>query len=231
MSTTSWGVIDGQRIVFPLHVRSFNAVTMTFAVPVDAAADLLPGSAFELDAAGDSAQLIVNACDYRDNPWGDYDEVNLGLLVRPVGGGDDSVGSFVYRMPVDQAFTCRAGNEVMGFPKTVEQIDVAYTGADVCFRLVTEGVEAFSLAVPRVRSDEPPTRIETVSYSYLHGVPHATPLTIDLARAIVDPADVRLELGNGPVADELRSLGLPRPPDLCTWGEGLSATFQLGCPI
>ena len=34
-------------------------------------------------------------------------------------------------MPVDQAFTCQAGNEVMGFPKVVERIELAtsQTGA------------------------------------------------------------------------------------------------------
>ena len=37
------------------------------------------------------------------------------------------IGSFVYRMPVDQEFTCEAGNRVMGFPKTVEVIDADYT--------------------------------------------------------------------------------------------------------
>jgi hypothetical protein len=40
-----------------------------------------------------------------------------------------------------------------------------------------------------------------------------------------------LELGEGTVADELRSLGLPTTPDLATWGEGLSATFHLARPI
>ena len=29
-------------------------------------------------------------------------------------------------------------------------------------------------------------------------------------------------------ADELRALGLPTAPNFCTWGEDLSATFQLG---
>ena len=40
-----------------------------------------------------------------------------------------------------------------------------------------------------------------------------------------------IEIGDGPVADELRSLGLPCAPDLATWGEGLSATFHLGQPV
>ena len=54
---------------------------------------------------------------------------------------------------------------------------------------------------------------------------------MDMGTGLVDPADVVLELGDSPVADELRFLGLPCPPDLATRGEELSATFLLGHPI
>ena len=55
---------------------------------------------------------------------------------------------------------------------------------------------------------------------------------MDMGTGFVDPADVVLELGSGPVAEELARLGLPdAAPDMCTWGEGLSATFLLGQPI
>ena len=141
------------------------------------------------------------------------------------------IGSFIYRMPVDQAFTCRAGNEVMGFPKTVESIDVDDTGDAFAVRLRSGGELALAVTVPRVETDEPPARIEAVSYSYLGGVAFGTPLAMDLATGIVDPGAVAIELGTGVIADELRSLGLPTAPDFCTYGEDLSATFQMGAPI
>ena len=119
-----WGEIDGQTIIFPMVVADFDAATLVFSVPADAAQALLPGDAFEVAAADGVAQFVLALCDYRENPWGDYLEMNLGFLARPVGAGPEVVGSFVYRMPVDQAFTCRAGNEVMGFPKTVEDLSV-----------------------------------------------------------------------------------------------------------
>jgi hypothetical protein len=62
-------------------------------------------------------------------------------------------------------------------------------------------------------------------------VPYGTDLSMDMGTGFVDGADVQLELGDSPVADELRSLGLPCAPDLATWGEGLSATFLLGRPL
>jgi hypothetical protein len=231
-TTTVWGQIDGREISFPMEVPAFDAATMGFSVPAAEAARLLPGSAFEIvEIAPGVAQLVVAVCDYRDNPWGDYNEVNLGFLARPAGAPPEVVGSFVYRMPVDQAFTCEAGNRVMGFPKTVEEIDVE-TGADeVVIRLRSGGEEALSIVLPRVAAAGPASRIEAESHSYLDGVPHVTPLAMDMGTGAVDPASVRVEVGTGPIADELRRLGLPRPPDFCTWGEGLSATFQLGRPI
>jgi hypothetical protein len=54
---------------------------------------------------------------------------------------------------------------------------------------------------------------------------------MDMGTGVVAPEAVRIVVGEGPIADELRRLGLPRSPDFCTWGEGLSATFQLGRPL
>jgi hypothetical protein len=119
----------------------------------------------------------------------------------------------------------------MGFPKTVERIDINYTSDSVAIELWFEGERAFSLGIPRVTAADPPIRMASVSYSYLEGVAYGTPLEIDLATGVVDPDHVTIELGSGVVADELRSLGLPRTPSYCTWGEELSATFQYGSPI
>jgi hypothetical protein len=231
-ATTVWGEIDGREITFPMEVPVFDAATLGFSVPAAEAASLLPGTAFEVvEVAPGVAQLVVAVCDYRDNPWGDYNEVNLGFLARPAGAPAEVVGSFVYRMPVDQAFTCEAGNRVMGFPKTVEEIDVEKGADEVAIRLRSGGVEAFSITLPRVAAAGPAPRIEAESYSYLDGVPHVTPLAMDMGTGVVAPEAVRIVVGEGPIADELRRLGLPRMPDFCSWGEGLSATFQLGRPL
>ena len=232
-TTTVWGEIEGREITFPMEVDDFNAATLLYSVPADAAAALLPGDAFEIvEVAPGVAQFIVAACDYVSNPWGDYNELNLGFLARPAGAPAEVIGSFVYRMPVNQAFTCAAGNQVMGFPKTVEVLDAEYADDSVSFRWVIGGETALSITVPRVPPAGSPERIEAVSYSYLGGRPYGTTLSMDMGTGLIaDPSSVVLELGTGTVADELRSLGLPKDPDLCTWGEGLSATFFLGQPV
>lgn len=230
--TITWGQIQGTDITFPMEVTDFDAATLLFTVPAAAAAALLPGDAFEIVEVGDGvAQMVVALCDYHQNPWGDYLELNLGFLARPTGAAADVIGSFVYRMPVDQPFTCEAGNEVMGFPKTVEQLAIERADGRVRFSWTVAGATELAISFPEVAADGEPGRVETGSYSYLHGVPHETPLAMDMGTGTIDPAEVVVEVGPGTVGDELRSLGLPTTPDFASWGTGLTATFQLGHPI
>lgn len=228
---TVWGELEGQTITFPMEVTRFDAATFSFSVPAAAAAALVPGDAFEMLDVDGTATFVLALCDYHENPWGDYLEINLGFLVRAVDAPDDETGSFVYRMPVDQAFTCRAGNEVMGFPKTVEDLSVDHTDGRVTFAMHDDGDLVLSVAFPDAPPAGDPQRVDADSYSYLDGRPHATRLSMDLGTGLLDPADVEIEVGSGPIADELRSLGLPRAPDFGAWGRDLSATFQLGRPL
>jgi hypothetical protein len=226
-----WGEIDGVPITLPVVVEEMSSATLTFTVPLEPARALLPGDDFEVaEVAPGEAMLIVVLVDYVRNPWGDYAEVNLGLLAHPT-GEPDRVGAFVWRMPVDQEFTCTAGNRVMGLPKTVEDIAVDYDDDQVTFTLTTGGAMALRVRLPRAVPSGEPTVETTVTWSYLDGVATAVPLTIELATGIVAGDQVEIELGSGVVAEELRSLGLPEPPDLVMWGEGLSGTFGWPQPI
>ncbi|CAN5397868.1 hypothetical protein BH10ACT3_BH10ACT3_08830 [soil metagenome] len=164
------------------------------------------------------------------NPWGDYNEVNFGLLAHPK-GAPEQVGAFVYRMPVDQEFTMKAGNQVLGLPKTVEDLTFDYSGDQVVVTLAMGGEPTLKVTLPRVLTDDAPTSTETITFSYLEGVPTELPLTIELGAGVIDPTQVVVELGTSPVAEELRSLGLPTAPDMAMWGEGLAGTFLRPRPI
>ena len=231
--TTVWGEIDGQTITFPMEVTSMDAATLVFSVPSAAAQALLPGPDFEVaEMVEGVAQLVLALCDYQENPWGDYLELNLGFLARPRGAGPEVLGSFVFRMPVDQEFTCKAGNEVMGFPKTVEDLRVARQGGRVTFDLYLDGVLEVGIGFDEPTQSGEPSLVETVSYSYLDGEPYETALAMEMGTGMIDPASVRIDLGHGPFASDLRTLGLPElTPDFGTWGTGLAATFQLGRPV
>ena len=88
-----------------------------------------------------------------------------------------------------------------------------------------------SVTLPRVLPEGQPSSTETVTYSYLEGAPMELPLTIEMGSGVVDPASVRMELGEGPIADELRTLGLPTAPEMVLWGEGLRGTFLPPRPV
>ncbi len=232
-----WGTIDDVPITFPMVVDEMRSATLTFTVPIEPARALLPGDAFEvLEVAPGRAMLVLALCDYVRNPWGDYDEVNLGLLVHPV-GRPEAAGAFQWRMPVDQEFTCKAGNSVMGLPKTVEDLTFEYSGppgdGTVTVRLVMsdEPTDGPTLVVrlPRPSLEGAVATTEhAVTYSYLDGTPMELGLDMELPPILLDPASVEIELGAAPLAQELRSLGLPDvAADLAMWGEGLSAAFQI----
>lgn len=238
-----WGQIDGVSIDFPVVVGDMNQLTLTFTVPLDAAQALLPGDGFEvIEISPGSAMFVVALVDYRDNPWGDYNEVNFGLMANPT-GRPEAGGAFVYRMPVDQEFTSKAGNAVLGLPKTVEDLTFEYragggssggaatagTSIDaeerVTVNLAMGGEATLTVTFPRVKATDAPTLTDTVTFSYLDGRPTEVPLQIELGAGVVDPSDVVIELGTSKVAQELRTLGLPCAPDMALWGEGLRGTF------
>lgn len=229
--TMHWGELQGVPIEFPMVVAEMLQATLTFTVPLEAARALLVDVPFEVvEVAPGSAMFMLALVDYRQNPWGDYNEVNMGLLAHPA-DRPEHVGAYVYRMPVDQEFTRLAGNEVLGLPKTVEQLSFSYPDGDVLVELSMGGQPTLRVRLPRVQTDDPPTSTETVTFSMLDGRPTELPLTIDLGSGVVDPAAVQIELGDSEVADELRSLGLPCAPDMALWGEGLSGTFLAPRPL
>ena len=226
-----WGELDGVQIDFPMVVERMNSATLTYTVPLDAARALLPGSGFEVaEGAPGTATFVMALVDYVENPWGDYDEVNFGLLAHPV-RRPEQVGAFVYRMPVDQEFTKRAGNEVLGLPKTVEDLRIEYPEGRVLVHLSMDGRHVLTVDLPRAAATGPTELTPATTYSYLGGAPTELPLAIEVGTGLIDPGDVRVELGDSPVADELRSLGLPGAPDFALWGEDLRGVFGRPRPV
>lgn len=226
-----WGEIDGVSIDFPMFVEDMRQLTLTYTVPIEPARALLPGDAFEVvEIAPGQAMFLVALVDYVENPWGDYNEINLGILVQPI-GQPERAGAFVYRMPVDQEFTMKAGNAVLGLPKTVEDLTYDYQGDTVTVRLACAGEHALTVRFPRVLTDDAPTATEAMTYSYLDGAPTELPLTIDVGSAMIDPSEIEMTLGTGPIAQELASLGLPCAPDMAFYGEGLTGTFLVPRPV
>lgn len=213
-------------MTLPCIVRDARSGSVIFTVPAGAAQKLLPGDAYEIvEMAPGLGQLILGFVDYRDNDLGDYNEVMIIFFVKPKDGPPDAQGTFIYKLPVNQSFTCEAGAKIWGFPKTVEQIDVDYAGDRATCKLVMDGKHVFTLRLPRVQDAPETPDVEMTTYTYLDG-PCAVPFTSGGATAVRPGGDgVELDLGTHPIADELRALGLPASPMMSTWMEHMHGSF------
>src|SRR4051812_23883980 len=220
----------GQTVTMPVEVRDATTATVIYDVDIDAARALAP-ACFEIaESAPGRAQVAIALVDYRDNDLGSYHEVGTILFVRPTGGGPD--GTFITHLPVDQEFTCVAGNTIWGYPKSVERIDVTQTDTSSRWVLTMDDTLVLDLTVPRGGADDMPA-LPMTSYTLLDGWPHATAFSQGGtgSQLTFGGMGVSLVLGEHPIAKELASLGLPDEPVLSTWLERMQATFGVPEPV
>lgn len=218
---TSYDIL-GQTVTMPVLVREASAGTVIFDVDLDAAQALSPFPVVE--SAPGRAQAALALVDYRDNDLGAYHEVGVIFFVQPEGR---EAGNYIRHLPVDQEFTNAAGNQIWGFPKTVQQIDVTQTETSSRWVLTMDGELVLDITVPRGGTDEMPA-MQMTSYTLKDGVPHATAFSQGgTGSGMWFGEGVSLTLGSHPVAKELASLGLPEAPVvLSTWLETMQATFE-----
>ena len=217
--------IAGRTVTMPVQVRDASAGTVLWDVDAAAAQALLPADFEVAETAPGRANLAIALVDYRDNDLGAYLEIGLILFVRPRTGGEE--GNFIVHLPVDQEFTCEAGQRIWGFPKTVESIERLDGDGSTTWTLRMDDELVLRLTMPRGGSDEAPA-LPMTSYTVLDGVPHATAFSQwgKGSQLVLGGEGVSLELGSHPIAKELASLGLPSEPQLSTWTEQMQATFE-----
>lgn len=231
--------IQGRTVTMPVQVRDASTGVATWLLPARAVQRLVP-DAFEVATVlPGRTPFGIAVIDYRDNDLGDYHEVSITCFVRPRGaprglpwvgalrelvGG--RLGTFIWKLPVDQSFTCEAGRTIWGFPKSVEEIDFRYESDRVRCRLVMDGEHALTLSLPRGGTRTLPDT-ETVTYTEIEGVAHRTRFTQGGSGTGIRLGGARLELGPHPVADALRSLGLPGPALMTIWTEHMHGRFDV----
>lgn len=227
-----WGMIDAQPIFVPAVVEELNAATLVFSVPAPAARALVPGDGFEvIESAPGTVHLVVAAHDNRRGAWGPCVTFDLGIRARPAAAPEAPTGLFLCPGPMAHGIVREAAHRALGLPKTDGEVEAGYTDDTVTFSLSAEGRRDLTLRLPRARSAVDPAPVDLVAYTYVDGEPSATSFEMKMPIGIVDPAEVVVELGTGPMTDSLRRMGLPRAPDLALWGEGLTAAFHLPQPV
>ena len=219
--------IQGRTVELPAVVCDASSGTAMYLVDRAAAQALIPDAFQAVEAAPGKTQITLVIVDYRDNDLGDYDEVGIIFFVQPAGQPDAPVGSYIYKLPVNQSFTCEAGCRIWGFPKSVEEIDFTYADDRATCRLAMDGRHVLTLTVPRGGDGETPDE-EAVGYTLIEGVPHSNVFTRGGRGEQTIPGGdgVELELGDHPLADELRALGLAdAQPLLSAWTEHMTGSF------
>jgi len=230
---------DGRDVTMPVVVRDATSVAATYVVSAAAARRLLPTPDMDVPEILPGRALFSVACiDYRDNDLGDYNEVSLAFFVRErtaprgipwLGTAADFLRSrlatWIWKLPVDQSFTCAAGRGIWGFPKTIEEITFRdLPGRREC-RLAMDGKHVLTLTAPRGGARTLPDA-EMVTYSYLDGALHRTAFVSSATGVGIRPGGTALVLGDHPIADELRALGLPRRALLSVWMEHSHGRFD-----
>jgi hypothetical protein len=232
-------LIQGRTVTMPCIVRDARSATATWLVSSRAAQALLPGPELEIAEILPGRGLLSIACiDYRDNDLGDYNEVSIAFFVRKRGErkGVRYLGAVadmmrgllpthIIHLPVNQSFTCEAGQTIWGFPKTVDEIDFD-TGGDRA-RCVwnQDGQNVLKLSLPiGGNRDFPEQTLST--YSYIDGLLYKTPFVSSAKELGIRMRGAEIELGAHPIADELRSLGLPKPALMSMWLGKMKGRFE-----
>ena len=229
--------IQDRTVDFPVEVRDATTGAATFLVPSAAAARLIPAEFEIAEVLPGRGICSLAMVDYKDNDLGDYNEFAMGFMVVPKGSHPSipylgtmldlikgRLASHITHMPVDQSFTCDAGSVIWGYPKTVQQIDIEYLDRRARARLVYDGEHALTLDLPR-GGNRSVAESSITTLSMIEGVPYRTLASQRLDGMGIRFGGAQLELGTGPIADELRSLGLPKRALMSVWMEHMEARF------
>ena len=232
-------LIQGRTVTMPCIVRDACSATATWLVSARAAQALLPGPELEIAEVLPGRGLLSIACiDYRDNDLGDYNEVSIAFFVRKredrkgvpyMGAAIDMMRGLlpthIVHLPVNQSFTCDAGRTIWGFPKTVDEIDFDTSGERARCIWNKNGQNVLKISFPMGGSRAFPEQA-LCTYSYIEGALHKTPFISSAENLGVRMGGVKMELGAHPIADELRSLGLPKPALMSLWLGKMKGRFE-----
>jgi len=231
--------IQGRTVTLPCVVRDAASGAATFLVPSAVARRWLPDPALDVAELLPGRALFSLACiDYRDNDLGDYGEISLALFVRErrarrgvpyLGTVLDLVrnrlATYIHRLPVNQSFTCEAGRAIWGFPKTVDEIAWQHGATSSRCTWRKDGGHVLTASFPRGGAKTLPDATMR-TFTKLGGALHETAFVSGAEGFGVRLGGASLTLGEHPIADELRALGLPKRPLLVTWMEHMHGRFE-----
>jgi hypothetical protein len=234
----------GRTVGLPVEVRRAAQWGVQYLVPTAAAQRIVDPTGLEVTGPLPGRALMALAvCRYDDTDLDAYHEVAVSFVVRrhdaPRGAsttqrlrefGAGDIGAYIHRLPVDQEFTCAAGRDLWGYPKWITTIDIdepapgSRRGTGTTVRVVDDGAHVLTLTMAaggpiRLPAQAPP------SYSFRDGVLRRTPWETSSEGVTGRFGGATLVLGDHPVADELRSCGLPKRALFSSHAARMRASF------
>jgi hypothetical protein len=234
--------IEGRSLGYPALFQDASSAVGLFVVPSSAAQALICESGFEVvEILPGRAAFSLSCVHYRDSDCGAYNEIAMAFFVKKKHGkasgipylgtwldiARDNAATCIWKLPVTTRLANDAGILMWGFPKTVEQIDFETSDGRAAFNLRMDSREVLSYSV-RAQGKRHQPRGASAVYSTFEGAPHVTHLEHEFRDVGVSFGGGRLRLGDHPIAEQLRGLGLPRRPLVATWVGRLS--FEVGAP-
>lgn len=200
----------GEQVRMPVEIRQADASSALFLVEVAAARELVAGTGLEPLTVLGRAVLSLAFVRYVDGDLGPYHEFAFSLMTRQP-GRKDSTGAYIHWLPVNQSFTCEAGQSIWGFPKLMADIDIAPVRGGHHCEVRVDGQFVIGLRIAdglRMPGGAGGTSID--AYTSRNGILRRTPWLMNPSRVSGRPGGARIELGDHPISAQLRALGLPK---------------------
>jgi acetoacetate decarboxylase len=231
-------VVQGKTVSLPVVVRDATSMSAMFMASTAALRRLIPDARLYVPELFPGRTLcIIAGIEYRDNDLGRYNEASVAFFVkfggsRPLpllgllaGFRRGEIGAYIHRLPVTTSFSRDAGRDIWGFPKTVDQIDFHDDDTQRSCTWTADGARVFTLSMRRGGHRRMPDMPQD-AYAWRDGVLWKTPSVMGGDGVGMRFGGAHFTLGDHPLADELRGLGLSRRALMSTWVSSMHARFE-----
>lgn len=213
----------GTEIMRPVFYHGYTSIQVLCLTPVEKVRELLPSDRLHpMRFTPRTAVTAISVIEHRDSGVGPYSLAFIGFpvtvdrkapilrgLLRAVSGG---AGVFVWQMPENSRLPIESGVEVVGYPKFMAEVELEEDDGWLIGRVEEAGRSILTLSVRALKTRRVDRRFPGDLYVYrdpwIRHIPFVTNI-IELGTSM-RRADARLELGDHPIADELRRLELGR---------------------
>jgi hypothetical protein len=221
-------MIDATLVTFPVVADELNTGIVAFTTTRSAAEACLRTDAFEVVDVDGAVDVYVTLFEYLRGDWAPCNSIDIAFPAKPVGAPDDQAGIYMCPAVVNQRFNSEAAYWTMGVARSLAEVDVTHADESVTFTVREQGLAASTIRLPRGRQPSEKRPVATLAYTLVDKKPYVIPFEMDVPMSTFDPGEVTVELGRGPLADTLRTLGWPAPLTFAGWGEGFTGRWQAG---